>query len=113
MNHFGIGNLVEHNKAVRDKIPDIIKNAGGNCNVKKLSNEEFLLALEKKLTEEVKEYSENKSVEELTDILEVITRISELKDVSEDELEKIKKKKSQERGGFDDNLFLIDSSEKF
>ena len=82
--------MVVYKKAIRDKIPEIIRESGGSCNVKKLSNEEFLLALEKKLTEEVKEYSESKSVEELADILEVITRISELKDVSEDELEKIK-----------------------
>ena len=100
-----------YEKAIRDKIPEIIRESGGNCNVKKLSNKEFLLVLEKKLTEEVKEYSESKSIEELADILEVITRISELKDVSQEQLEQIRKKKSDERGIFSDNLFLIDSSE--
>ena len=97
-----------YDKAVRDKIPDIIKKSGNSYNVKKLSDDEFLPELEKKLREEVEEYLENKSVEELTDIIEVINRISELKGVSHNELEKIRQKKADERGKFNENLFLVD-----
>ena len=46
--------------------------------------------------------------EELTDIIEVINRISELKGVSHNELEKIRQKKADERGKFNENLFLVD-----
>ena len=56
----------------------------------------------------MEEYLENKSVEELTDIIEVINRISELKGVSHNELEKIRQKKADERGKFNENLFLVD-----
>ena len=59
--------MVIYNKAIRDKIPEIIKNSGNSSVVKNLSNEKFLVELEKKLKEEVEEYLENKSVEELTD----------------------------------------------
>ena len=98
-----------YNKAIRDKIPEIIKESGKNYNVKILNDVEFLAQLEKKLSEEVVEYHESKNVEELADILEVIYRISELRGVSSDELDKIRKHKAEKRGKFDSNLFLIDS----
>ena len=49
----------------------------------------------------------NKDVEKLADMLEVIYRISELKGVTHDELDKIRKDKAQKCGGFEKNLFLI------
>ena len=101
---------MKYNKAIRDKIPEIIKNSGNNCNVKKLTDDEFLIEIEAKLREELEEYFQNKSVEELADIVEVVNRISVLRGVSEEELEKIREKKSTERGKFDENLFLLDSS---
>ena len=101
--------MVIYNKAIRDKIPEIIKESGKNCNVKKLDNSEFLIRLKKKIVEELEEYQQSKNVEELADILEVIYRISELKGVVSDELDKIRQKKAEQRGKFDDNLFLVDS----
>ena len=62
------------------------------------------------ISEEVEEYQNSKNPEELADILEVIFRVAQLKGVSKEELEKIRTKKFQERGGFEKNLFLIDSS---
>ena len=110
MTHFGRGNQIKYNKAITDNIPEIIKKSGNECNVKTLSDEEFLIELEKKLREEVEEYSENKSVKELADIIEVIERMSQLKGVPFDELERIRQKKAEERGRFNDNLFLISTS---
>ena len=101
--------MIKYNKAIRDKIPQIIKSSGKNCNVKKLSDSEFLAELEKKLVEELNEYQESKDVEELADVLEVIYRISELKGVTPDELDKIRQDKVEQRGKFDDNLFLVDA----
>ena len=100
--------MVIYNKAIRDKIPEIIKESGKNCNVKKLDNSEFLIRLEKKLVEELEEYQESKKVEELADVLEVIYRISELKGVN---LDNIRQEKVEKRGGFAKNLFLIDTSD--
>ena len=100
-----------YNKAVRDKIPDIIKEAGNICNVKKLSDSEFLVSLEKKLEEETEEYLQSKSVEELVDILEVTYRISQLKGTNVERLEEIRKEKAQNLGVFEKNLFLLDTEE--
>ena len=98
-----------YNKAIRDKIPEIIAESGKKCNTKQLDDESFLAELEKKLIEEVNEYSESKDVEELADLLEVIYRISELKGVSSDELDEIRRDKAEKRGKFASNLFLIDA----
>jgi predicted house-cleaning noncanonical NTP pyrophosphatase (MazG superfamily) len=101
---------MEYNKAIRDKIPEIIQKDGFSCNIKDLSDEEFLVEIEKKLSEEVKEYQNDKNPEELADILEVIYRIAKLRGVSKEELEKIRIEKNSKRGSFDKNLFLIDTS---
>ena len=107
---FGRGNLKKYNKAIRDKIPEIIQKDGHTCNTKTLSDEQFLIEIEKKLSEEVTEFQNDKNPEELADILEVIYRVAQLRGVSKEELEKIRIKKSEERGGFEKNLFLIDTN---
>lgn len=96
-----------YNKAIRDKIPEIIKSKGEQCIVKRLTDAEFLPELEKKLHEELDEYDKNKSLEELADILEVVYRIAELRGISKEKVEAIRKKKTEERGRFEENLFLI------
>lgn len=103
---------MNHNKAIRDKIPEIIIQSGSKCNVKKLSDEEFLEKLEEKLSEEVSEYLKSNSIEELADIQEVIQRILELKGISKEKLIEIQNMKRDERGGFDNNLFLVNTVEK-
>ena len=101
--------MKQDNKAIRDKIPEIIAESGKKFNLKQLDDESFLAELEKKLIEEVNEYTESKDVEELADLLEVIYRISELRGVSSDELDEIRKEKAEKRGKFDSKLFLIDA----
>ena len=107
--HFGRENLIKYNKVIRDKIPEIIADSGKKYNLKQLDDASFLAEIEKKLIEEVNEYAENKDVEELADLLEVIYRISELRGVNPDELDRIRQDKGQKRGKFASNLFLIDA----
>ena len=99
----------KYNKVVRDKIPEIIEESGKKYNLKQIDDASFLVEIEKKLIEEVNEYAENKDVEELADLLEVIYRISELRGVNPDELDRIRQDKGQKRGKFASNLFLIDA----
>ncbi len=103
---------MKYGKAIRDKIPEIIQRDGHTCHVETLTDEQFLVEIEKKLSEEIKEFQNDKNPEELADILEVIYRIAEIKGISKDELEKIRIKKVNERGSFKKNLFLIDTSKK-
>ena len=103
--------MTEYNKAIRDKIPEIIKESGGKYEIKTLSDEEFLVELDKKLDEELKEYDESKSVEELADIVEVIQKIVKLRGVDLSDFEKIRLEKVRKRGAFEKNLFLISSED--
>ena len=98
--------------AIRDKIPKIIRESGSDCVVKELSDEDFLVEMEKKLQEEFEEYIQSGTINELVDIIEVIYRIAELRGVGRDELEKIRENKVKKRGRFSNNLFLIETIEK-
>lgn len=99
--------MKSYNKAIRDKIPEIIQKDGKSCDFKKLSDDEFLVQLEKKLYEEIEEYTQSKSIEELADLLEIIERIAELKGTTVSKLFEIKNQKIEKRGKFEKNLFLI------
>ena len=107
---FGRGTLTRYNKAIRDKIPEIIEKDGYTCNVETLSDEKFLVEIEKKLSEEVVEYQKDRKPEELADILEVVYRIAKLRGISKEQLEKIRLDKVEKRGAFENNLFLRDTS---
>jgi predicted house-cleaning noncanonical NTP pyrophosphatase (MazG superfamily) len=99
-------------KAVRDRIPEILMDSGKDFAVKGLSDPEFVAVLENKLEEELAEYLESKEVEELADLLEVIYRIAELRGSSKEDLESLRLKKRQERGGFDKNLLMLNIADK-
>lgn len=95
-----------HNKLVRDKIPEIIEQSGKKAVTHILSEEKYLAALETKLNEEVAEYQEDKNLEELADVLEVLQAICVAKGYTLEELEQKRKEKAEERGGFKDMIFL-------
>lgn len=95
-----------HNKLVRDKIPEIIEASGRHAIMHVLSEEEYISALESKLNEEVTEYQEDKNLEEMADILEVLQAICRARGYSVGELERVRAKKAYERGKFEEKLFL-------
>ena len=98
--------MTYHNKLVRDKIPEIIRSKGKVCKTRKLDGDNFLLELEKKLEEEVKEFLDDPSSEELADILEVVDSLSLVMGSSFDDVLRIKEEKKEARGGFSDRIFL-------
>jgi len=99
-------------KVIRDRIPEIIRLSGRKCVVNELSDFSFLPELEKKLKEELKEYLESKKLEELADLLEIIYRIAELRGSSKDDLDALRLRKKEEKGGFEKNMFLPDPFEE-
>ena len=99
--------MKEHNKLIRDYIPQIIESNGGKAKIRTLSDEEYARCLESKLDEEVGEYHLDKTVEELADILEVVYALAATLGCSREELERIYQEKHHMRGGFEQRLFLI------
>ena len=63
---------MKYHKLVRDRIPQIIESQGKTCVTEVLSQEVYLQMLDEKLNEELAEYQESKSLEELADLLEVM-----------------------------------------
>lgn len=100
-----------YNKLVRDKIPDIIKASGKICEIIIADEKEKYSLLEDKLKEEVNEYLEDKNLEELADIMEVLFGLAEALGYSEEDLLKARNKKLNERGGFKDGIILKSVSE--
>lgn len=103
--------MKKFNKLVRDHIPEIIEKNGQTAHVAVLEDEEYEKALEEKLKEEVNEYISDNSVEELADILEVLDAILQFRNISWEDVMDTKKKKKEQRGGFDKRLFLIGRTE--
>lgn len=96
-----------YNKLVRDRIPEIIASDNGKtCSTRTMQPVEYLKALNKKLQEELQEYLESGEVEELADLEEVLRAILDVKNVSYDDFESIRIKKSNERGAFNKRIFL-------
>ena len=104
--------IKKYNKLVRDRIPDIIESKDHLCKTKILSDTEYLTMLDAKLNEEIAEYHQDQNIEELADILEVIRAIAIVRGYLLKELEEIRTKKEQERGGFSKKIFLIETMEK-
>ena len=99
-----------YNKLVRDKIPQIIAASGKKCVTEVLQEDAYLQQLDEKLGEELAEYQESKSLEELADLLEVMAAVMKARGYTWEELERIRARKREKRGGFDER-FLFKESE--
>jgi len=102
---------MKYNKLVRDKIPQIIKQKGKILSSHIANEEEYWKKLKEKLKEETNEFVNKSNKEELSDILEVIDAICEFKKIDKDKLEALRKKKSEERGGFKEKIILDEVKE--
>ena len=98
--------MIEYNKLIRDKIPEIITSSGKQCIVETMNETEYIEALDAKLNEELAEYQADKSLEELADLLEVMYAVIKARGYSVEELENIRKEKAEKRGGFEKRLRL-------
>ena len=103
---------ITYNKLVRDRIPEIIEADGKTCKTRILTDEEFLRYVDAKLDEELAEYHKDGSIEELADLLEVIRAAAAARGSSIDEVEAIRARKAEKRGGFEKKVFLIEVEKK-
>ena len=97
---------MSYGKLVRNKIIDIIFTNGEKPIYHTLSDEEYLKELHKKLLEEANEFIEEDDMEELADLLEIVYAIAKHKNINMDEVEKVRLKKREKRGGFEDKIYL-------
>lgn len=102
-----ITRMKEYNKLVRDKIPEIIEKSGAKAITRTLTDEEYKEYLVKKLFEEIAEFQESKSLEELGDIQEVLIALRIAYGYSAEKLFSNMFIKAQERGAFTQKILLI------
>ena len=89
-----------YNKLVRDKIPAIIEADGKQVEIEIAEGQEVTYLLEEKMIEEFNEYLEDKNIEELADMMEVVFGLAHQLGYTEEELMAVRMKKLAERGGF-------------
>lgn len=98
--------VITYNELVRDKIPEIIESDGKTCKTELLSDEEYIKMIDAKLDEELAEYHKDQNIEELADLMEVIYAAALARGYSLEDLEMVREKKVQERGGFEKRILL-------
>ncbi|OXM13936.1 nucleoside triphosphate pyrophosphohydrolase [Paenibacillus herberti] len=101
-----------YNKLVRDLIPNIIQSTGKEFRTRILDEQEYTVELNRKLKEESDEYfavkNSEEALEELTDMLEVIRAMAAAHGASWEQIEALREKKAETRGGFRERVYLID-----
>ena len=99
-----------YNKLVRDRIPEIIRRNGSECDVRRLDSNEFEQEAREKLKEELAEYldacNSEQALEELADLLELIYCLSEHHGYTKEELESLREDKAERRGSFHEKWYL-------
>ena len=101
-----------YHKLVRDCIPRIIEAAGKTCVCETLSDKDYIALLDQKLNEELTEYQESKSLEELADLLEVMQAVVKARGWTLEELERMRADKAAKRGGFEKKILLKEVKER-
>ena len=109
-------NKIIHNKLVRDKIPEKIKNGGELALTKILDDKSYQESLNEKLIEECNELflatNNNAKTEELADILEVLKAIADNYDITMEEVEKARLLKLEKLGAFKNKFYLESTMSK-
>jgi len=102
--------VVEYNKLVRDKIPELIEARGERVETVRLGGDALVAALREKLVEEAFEALDAKSghdlISELADVEEVVKALSRALNVTPKHLETERKDKQRRRGAFSKGLML-------
>ena len=105
-----------YNKLVRDLVPEKILMSGKTYTSKKLTGQAYIEALAKIGTEEIREFASMKerehALESLADALEVIISLARAEGATIEDIERVRKQKEEERGGFQRGIYLLDVSEE-
>ncbi|WP_046173533.1 nucleoside triphosphate pyrophosphohydrolase [Domibacillus indicus] len=101
-----------HNKLVRDRILEVIEKAGKTCTSRILDENEYIQEVKAKMHEELAEYesagNDQEAIEELADLMELIHAAAAIHGATADELEEVRRRKAEKRGGFQDRIYLIE-----
>lgn len=102
---------IYYRKLIRDKIPQRIRETGGECEIVNLSDLAFKKELLRKVGEEAIGVSKAKDkkeiVSEMGDLLDVIKELKKVFNIDTEELSNSRKKEFKRKGGFNKKIFLV------
>ncbi len=99
-------------RLVRDRIPDLVKEAGHEVKFRQLTAEEKPRFLKQKIATEAKELLEadvGREKEEVSDLLEAMEAFITARGLERDDLRRVKEHKRKQRGGFE-RCFVVEST---
>tara|TARA_R100000008_G_scaffold15634_2_gene7634 strand:- start:801 stop:1121 length:321 start_codon:yes stop_codon:yes gene_type:complete len=95
-----------YHKLVRDRIPDIIFDAGKDFRARQVSGDDLLRLALKKLHEEVQEFVEHPCPEEAADIMEILEFVCRREGIQQHTIDAARASKYVTRGGFEMGYLL-------
>jgi predicted house-cleaning noncanonical NTP pyrophosphatase (MazG superfamily) len=100
----------EYHKLVRDRIPEIIRQSGLECQTVTLSETEYRQALRQKLMEEAQEAATANDadlVTEIADLLEVVDALMKSYGISHHQVKLEQNQKRANKGDFEQKIMLL------
>lgn len=106
---------IYYNKLCRDKIPEIIREKGFECDIREVDHEEYKREIVRKVYEEASGVTNHDNhahmVDELADLLITIDAVKKEFDISDEELQDAVKRSIDEKGAYDKRLYIGWSSD--
>lgn len=104
-----------YNKLCRDKIPEIIRAKGFDCEVREMDDEEYRREIVRKVFEEASGVSNHDDhahlVSEVADVIITLEALKRAFNISEEEMHSAVVKNLAEKGSYDRHLYLSWSSD--
>lgn len=106
---------IYYNKLCRDKVPDIIAGKGFECDVREVDHDEYKREIVRKVFEEASGVSNHSGrselLKELADLVITIDAVKKEFGVSDEDLKEAVLLSIEEKGGYEDRLYLSWSSD--
>lgn len=103
----GGSTVADYHKLVRDRIPEIIAEAGKQYRTSQAGGADYVAALKRKLVEEAEELAcSTDTAGELVDVLEVIDALLVTLELDWDTLRRLQADKRSRRGSFQQGIVL-------
>lgn len=106
---------IYYNKLCRDKVPELIKGKGFECDVRVVEHDEFKREIIRKVAEEssgvVNQTDVKRLHKELADLYITLDAVKKEFGISEEEVSKAIQESLDKKGGYDERLYLSWSSD--
>lgn len=106
---------IYYNKLCRDKVPEIIKGKGFDCEVRVTNHDEYKREIIRKVFEEASGVSNHDGREnllkQLADLVITLDAVTEEFEITDEELDAAVQSSIEEKGGYEERFYLAWSSD--